>query len=277
MGSVEGHYAVGNILEGIRNAVGGRDSVTVDELKAVDEFHIGGRTASERFFPQLGLVEGQKILDIGAGIGGGARFAADRYGVTVTGIDLTPEYVEVGEELNRWSGMEGRVTLEVGDATDLRFSDASFDGAFTMHVLMNIADKAKVFSEVFRVLKPGSVFGIYDVVKYGEGEITFPVPWATDSSESFLATIDEYRNGLADAGFEVESVTDRYEFGAAFFTSVREKLRAAGGPPPLGIHLLMGSDSPEKVENITENLVDGLIAPFQGKGTQINTNEEGYS
>ena len=261
MGSVERHYAVGNILDGIRSALDKEGPVSVDDLKAVDEFHIGGRIASERFFSRLGFTKGQNILDIGAGIGGGARFAADRFGVNVTGVDLTPEYVEVGEELNRWSGMEGRVKLEVGDATDLRFPDASFDGAFTMHVLMNVSDKAKVFSEVFRVLRPGSVFGIYDVVKYGKGEIRFPVPWATDASESFLATIDEYKKGLESAGFEVDSVTDRYEFGVEFFTSVRDKLRAAGGPPPLGIHLLMGSNAPEKVENITENLLAGLVAP----------------
>lgn len=263
MGSVERHYAVGNILEGIRDVLGKDGPVSVDELKAVDEFHIGGRLASERFFSKFGFKEGQEILDIGAGIGGGARFAADRFRVRVTGVDLTREYVEAGDELNRWSGMEELVKLEVGDATDLKFPDASFDGAFTMHVLMNVADKSKVFAEVFRVLRPGSLFGIYDVVKRADGEISFPVPWATDASDSFLCSVDEYKEALTGAGFEIESVTDRYEISLEFFRAAREKLGAAGGPPALGIHLLMGSNAAEKVANMTGNLNAGLLGPAE--------------
>jgi len=264
MKKVEEHYAVGNILEAIKAALGPeQENLSVEELSAVDEFHIGGRIASKHFFPKLGFTPGQKILDVGAGIGGGARFAAHNYGVEVTGVDLTAEYIEVGKEINRWTGMEDRVTLFTGDALDLDLPDGDFDGAFTMHVFMNVEDKKKAFSEVSRVLKPGAVFGIYDVMKTDPREITYPVPWATDASTSFVSTPEEYTDALETAGFAVESVTDRGEFASAFFTAVIEKLAAAGGPPALGIHLLMGANAREKVENITRNLVDGLVAPYE--------------
>ena len=264
MKKVEEHYAVGNILEAIKAALGTEQkNLAVDELSAVDEFHIGGRIASKHFFPKLGLMPGQKILDVGAGIGGGARFAAHDYGVTVTGVDLTAEYIEVGNELNRWTAMEDRVALFTGDATDLDLPDTEFDGAFTMHVYMNIENKQKAFSEVSRVLKPGAVFGIYDVMKKDEREIRYPVPWATDASTSFVSTPEEYADALETAGFAVESVTDRGEFATTFFNAVMEKLAAAGGPPALGIHLLMGANAREKVENITWNLSEGIIAPYE--------------
>lgn len=267
MNEIERHYAVGNILSAIKDALSalGRseNNLSVDDLSAVDEFHIGGRIASEHLFKQLGIGAGDHILDLGAGIGGGARFAADRYGASVTGIDLTAEYVEAGREMNEWVGISDRVELRVGDAIDLKFPDEFFDGAFTMHVLMNVEDKAKAFSEAYRVLKPGAVFGIYDVMKYGEGDIRFPVPWATDGSASFLATANGYVSELEAAGFTVEAVNDRHEFGVGFFKKVMERLKTAGGPPAFGLHLLMGSNAKEKVENLTANLIEGLVAPFE--------------
>lgn len=263
MNSIERHYGTGKILEAIRSGLIAAEkdigALAVDDVSDIDEFHLGGRLASEHFFPKLGLRSGQKILDIGAGIGGGARYAADRFGVNVTGIDLTDEYVQAGREISSWTGMTGKVELLAGDATELEFEDASFDGAFTMHVLMNIEDKAKVFSEAQRVLKPGSVFGIYDIVKRGSGPVAFPVPWANDPSDSFLASPDEYAADLGSAGFEIEEIEDRYDFAIGYFKMVREKI-ASGGLPPLGIHLLMGESAKEKLGNVAGNLEAGLIS-----------------
>jgi ubiquinone/menaquinone biosynthesis C-methylase UbiE len=267
MSNIEEHYTQGNIREAILGGLEklGKpiDSVTVRDLSAADEFHIGGRKASEHFFERLGFGKGQKILDIGAGAGGSARFAADHFEVHVTGIDLTPEYVETGRELNRWVGMDERVELQVGDATALAYSEESFDGAYSMHVFMNVPDKKAAFAEAFRVLRPGSVFGIYDVMRTGEGTILYPVPWAGSESTSFLATPEEYVLALEAAGFKIEAIEDRGEFAVGFFKMVREKLAAAGGPPPLGVHLLMGANAGEKVENLTVNLMNGVVAPFE--------------
>ncbi|REJ76162.1 MAG: class I SAM-dependent methyltransferase [Acidobacteria bacterium] len=261
---IERHYGTGRILEAIKQGLQatGKDlgNLRVDDVSDVDEFHLGGRVASEHFFPKLSLQPGQRILDVGAGIGGGARFAADTYGVSVTGIDLTSEYVQAGREISDWTGMSEKVELNVGDATHLEFDDASFDGAFTMHVLMNIENKATAFAEVYRVLKPGSVFGIYDIVQRDPGDIAFPVPWADEASSSFLSTSEEYVSELESAGFNVEKVEDRYEFALGYFKMVREKMANAGGPPPLGIHLLMGESAKTKLGNVAGNLEAGLIS-----------------
>src|SRR5262249_10542157 len=143
----------------------------------VDEFHIGGRKASADFLDQLSFNDQTKVLDVGCGLGGPARFVAHRYGSQVTGIDLTPEYVETRNRLCKWVGLAERISLHQGSALAMPFMEASFDGAYMMHVGMNIEDKETLASEVARVLRPGSVFGIYDVMRTGFGELAFPVPW----------------------------------------------------------------------------------------------------
>jgi ubiquinone/menaquinone biosynthesis C-methylase UbiE len=265
--AVAAHYSIGDILgrieAGLKKTGSNVASVTVDELSLVDEFHIGGRGATEHFFPQLEFESGKSVLDIGCGIGGGARFAAAKYDVKVEGVDLTDSYIEAGKVLNKWVGMEDQVSLQIGDAMSLSYSDESFDGAFTMHVCMNIEDKVSVFEEAFRVLKPGSVFGVYDVTKYSDGDCVFPLPWASDETTSFLATSDQYVQALESAGFIVESVVDRHEFAVEFFEAVKAKMADADGPPPLGIHVLMGADASTKVKNLTSNLLRGVVAPFE--------------
>lgn len=173
--SVATHYSVGDIVglikSGLEKTGKSTESVTVDDLSLVDEFHIGGRIASEHFFDGLGFSSEDHLLDVGCGIGGAARYVADRTGSRVTGIDLTDEYIQAGAVMNRWVGLEENVRLEVGIATSLDLPDESFDGAYTMHVFMNVEDKLSGFKEVFRVLKPGTVFGVYDIMKYGDSII----------------------------------------------------------------------------------------------------------
>lgn len=264
---VSQHYTHGDLVAAIRRGLGAlgktTDSVTVDDLAPVDEFHIGGRRASEDFLDQLELDGDRHALDIGCGLGGAARFAASRYGCQVTGIDLTPEYVETANEACGWVGLADRVRAQQGSALALPFADGSFDRAYMLHVGMNIADKAKLCSEVGRVLKGGSLFGIYDVMLTGDGELTYPVPWATTASSSAVAPPGEYRDALEKAGFAVVAERNRREFALAFFDQLRARTAAAGGPPPLGLHILMGRNTPEKVQNMIANIASGRIAPVE--------------
>jgi ubiquinone/menaquinone biosynthesis C-methylase UbiE len=261
------HYAHGGLLEAIRAGVASlgksADTVTVDDLAPVDEFHIGGRKASEDFLVQLGLSAGMHILDVGCGLGGTARFVASCYRSRVTGIDLTGEYVETGNTLCRWVGLAHRISLHQGSALAMPFADRSFDGAYMLHVGMNIEDKEKLAQEVARGLRPGSRFGIYDVMRTGPGDLAYPVPWAAMAELSAVAEPDEYRSALQAAGFAVTAERNRRDFALAFFTELRAKTAAAGGPPPLGLHLLMGSNTPDKVQNMIDNISAGCIAPVE--------------
>jgi ubiquinone/menaquinone biosynthesis C-methylase UbiE len=265
--SVAAHYTQGQLLDRILSgveAIGKTPAtVTVDELAPVDEFHIGGRQASEDFISQLELSADDHTLDVGCGIGGTSRFVASRFGCRVTGVDLTPEFVSTGQSLCDWVGLSNQVELHQGDATAMPFTDESFDAAFMLHVGMNIANKAGLFSEVYRLIKPRAIFGIYDVMQTSGEALTYPVPWSSVPGTSALATQEQYIEDLEQAGFGVIKIRDRREFAAEFFAETRRRMEQAGGAPPLGVHIAMGESAPIKIRNMVDNIAAGRVSPVE--------------
>jgi len=265
--SVAGHYTRDGLIEAI---VAGLDrlgltpeTAGLDDLAPVDEFHIGGRTATEAFLDRMDLDPADHVLDVGCGLGGASRFAARRYGCRVTGIDLTQVYVDTGTVLCAWLGLSDRVSLECGDATAAPYADGAFDAAYMLHVGMNIADKVELARELYRLVRPGGKAGIYDVMRVGSGALTFPVPWATQAQGSALATPREYRDALAGAGFRIVAERNRRDFAVEFFARLKAASARAEGPPPLGLHILMGETAAAKIENMVENIARNRIAPVE--------------
>lgn len=251
------------IIAALKAAGKNPERLVPSDLSPVDEFHIGGREATVEFAEQMGTRPGMHLLDIGSGLGGASRYFAHERGCRVTGVDLTEDYVRVAASLAKRVGLADRVDYRSGSALALPFAPASFDGAYMLHVCMNIEDKATLFSGVRRVLKPGGVFGIYDVMREGEGALSFPVPWAAGAETSFVESADTYRRLLERAGFEVLKGHSRRDFAKEFFRQMRARAAASGGPPPLGLHLLMGAETPQKVANMIDNFERGLIAPTE--------------
>ena len=264
---VAGHYTHGALLEAIRAGVKklGKTTATisVEDLAPVDEFHIGGRVATESFLSQLDISRQHHVLDVGCGLGGGSRFAAHHYGCHVTGIDLTQEYVDAGTELCNWVGLSDQVSLRQGDATASEYQDQLFDRAFMMHVGMNIADKKSLARELFRVVVPGGRVGIYDVMGVGDGDLVFPVPWAMSPQGSAVSSAAEYKSALEDAGFRITGERNRRDFALQFFHRLTAQAANTQGPPALGLHILMGETAPVKIRNMVENISRHLIAPLE--------------
>ena len=244
MDEIARHYGDDALLERIISAVESAgldlDGLSVDDLAPVDEFHIGGRAATEDLLQSAQIAPGSRVLDVGSGVGGTARYLATTGSHTVTGVDLTPEYVQVANALNRLVGLDGSVSIQRADVRELPFPSASFDAAVMLHVGMNIDDKRAAFAEVARVLVDGGRFAIYDITGPREAEIDFPVPWAATRHSSFLATADEYVDALESSGYVVDRVASRADFARQFFTELR---RRTGPPPPLGVHVLMGDEA----------------------------------
>ncbi len=263
---ISDHYAREGLLDAIRRglAVMGKseETVTADDLAALDEFHVGGRQATEDLLDQLHIAADNCVLDIGCGIGGPARLAARRYGARVTGIDATESYVETGRVLNEWLGLANRVTLHHGSALALPFPDKSFDAAYMLHVGMNIADKATLCAEVHRVLRPGGTFGVYDLMRTGEDDIAYPVPWSRVPETCAVARPADYRATLQAAGFTIAAERDRRDFALAFLEQARARA-AAGTAPVLSIQLLMGETATDKLRNMVIAIRAGIIAPVE--------------
>ncbi|RUZ78597.1 methyltransferase domain-containing protein [Mesorhizobium sp. M7A.F.Ca.US.006.01.1.1] len=241
-------------------------NLRASDLKAVDEFHIGGVAATRELIDQMGLKPAAALLDIGSGIGGPARFVANSVGADVTGIDLTQSYVDIATSLSKRTGLAGKTRFVQGSALDMPFKNASFDAAVILHVGMNLADKAKLMSETARVLKPGGVFAVYDVMRLKAGALTYPLPWATDEAMSFVAAPDDYRSAATAAGFSVTAERPRGAFAIEFFATVRAQMAAAqaeGRKPPPGVGLVMGENARTKIANLTAALEGGILAPVE--------------
>jgi SAM-dependent methyltransferase len=260
------HYAAYDVLNRIRAGLAEMgqdpDRISPDVLKPVDEFHIGGAEATAALLDKLELRPEMEVLDIGSGIGGPARLIATRYGCRVTGVDLTPHFVETARALSAMCGMTERVRFEVGSAVALPLPDASFDLALLLHVGMNVPDKAALFREAHRVLREGGTFAVYDVMRTGSGNPEFPVPWAETPDLSALETPEAYRAAAQAAGFTLTAEEDRREVALEFFSRLQAQA-GSGAPPPLGLHTLMGATVKQKVANMIAAIRAGSIAPVQ--------------
>ena len=234
---------------------------TLDQLAPLDEFHVGGRAATIDLFSHLGLGEGMRVLDVGCGLGGPARFCASTNRCNVVGIDLTPSYVAAAVELTRRVGLSESVEIHVGSAFDPPFAKRSFDAAYMLHVGMNIGDKTGLFAGIHRLLRPGARFGIYDLARDDIGDLTFPMPWATTADTSFVATRASYEQSLASAGFAIEAATNREDLAAA---AVAQFDRLSDGPPPpVSLALVMGDTFATKVANLRAALASGVLVPVE--------------
>ena len=235
---------------------------TAIDLSTGDEFHLGGLPATAALAKDLGLAPGMHVLDVGCGIGGPARYFAEAHTCRVTGIDLTEEFVQVAAELTRRCGLADRVAFRHGSALDLPFDAATFDAATLIHVGMNISDKARLFEELRRVLKPGALFCVYEVMRAGEGDLPYPMPWAQSVETSFVETPEAYRRLLSAAGFTIEREENRRAFVLDLAREMRAKIEK-DGLPALNQHVLIGPAARERLGNVMATLERGMIAPIE--------------
>lgn len=260
---VEAHYQNESLEADILAALvaAGKDlnNLKPEDLAPFDEFHIRGRKATLEMARELNLSANSRALDIGSGLGGPSRCLAQEFDCHVTGIDLSRVYCQVADMLAKRLGLDSRVSYCHGNAVDMPFDDAAFDLLWTQHVSMNIADKDALYREMWRVLKPGGKLAFYDVLEGFGGPVYYPVPWARESSTSFLVSPELFRKALEEIGFEILLWRDTTETCRSWFSHLGDKIRTEGYPP-LGIHLLLGPDFRIMAQNQVRNLDEGRIA-----------------
>jgi ubiquinone/menaquinone biosynthesis C-methylase UbiE len=243
LGPVREHYAsegvVARVLTALRNVNGPQVPITPDTLAPIDHFHGKGAIATEELATILQPKASDHVLDIGRGIGGPARWIAAKYGCRITGVDLTPGFCEAARELNSLTGLAARINILHCSALAIPVSGASFDGAYSQAVLMNISDKPSFLREAFRVLRPGGLLALSFVGSGPAGEPYYPLPWAATAATSFLATLNEVRSDLLGAGFEIVTLCDTSTEVAAALAPMLSKLETEG-LPPLGEHVVTG-------------------------------------
>lgn len=265
MAGLKTHYSANDIeariLSALRAAgLNPEQRLSPVELGALDHFHTGGFRASLVLRDSARIRAEDRVLDIGAGLAGPARMLAASPGCRVDCIDLSPDYCVAASLLNRLTGLGDRINVHEGSALDIPFPDDLFDVVWMQNVGMNIAEKRRLYQELYRVLKPDGRFAFQEMVA-GEGPTTyFPLPWATDPGENFLISLEEMRALLAQSGLF-----------AAYFEDVSNAplpAPATGTPEnaaqaPLSLSVYV-NDLAQKAENATRSLQEGQIRLVRG-------------
>jgi SAM-dependent methyltransferase len=255
---VRAHYSPTDLTGRIKSALATIKSEdqpwTVDQLASLDQFHIRGILATAELANSARVAPLTRILDLGCGIGGPARYLAATFGCQVTGVDLSPAFVDAANYLTARCGLSDRARFQVGDALHLPFDDAAFDVVFLQHVAMNIENRFALYAEVGRILAPAGRFVTYDVV-LRDGDVLYPTPWARDASTSFLLHEGDTRATLEQAGFKALLWHDDSETALDWFKAVQ------AGPPPNGLNLavVMGPDFPATTASLARNIRENRL------------------
>jgi SAM-dependent methyltransferase len=270
---MRGHYDQAGLLErilaGLKALGKDLDSLTHEDLAPADEFHSQGRTATRALAELAQIPPGSRVLDVGSGLGGPARYLAATRNCNVTGIDLTPEFCAVANELSRLTRLADRTRFQVGDALELPFEDAQFDVVWTIQMQMNIQDKRRLYAGFARVLKPGGLFVCQDICAGTGAPLDLPVPWASLPEQSHLSDSESLGGLVRGAGLRERVWRDITQEVVAARKAQQAQAQASGGGgpgafPPLGMHLVLGDQAAAKMSNSAGNTDAGRIVFIQG-------------
>lgn len=238
------------------------NSVTVEQLAPVDHFHARGFPATIELADALPIKEGDRLVDIGCGLGGPARYLAKRFNCHVDGIDITVPFVDAANKLSALVGMDDAVECLHGDGQKLPYDDELFDGGYALHVTMNVPDRNVFFGEALRVLRPGAFFALTEHGLGEVGEPHHPMPWSEDGSGAYLMRPADTVAALKKAGFteiEVTNTGEKYLQGYKRAIELAEK----GEAPVFGTHILLGKLAPQIVRNAARNIEERRTHPVQ--------------
>ena len=264
--------AVGQTIGRLLSEQPGLDLSADGALDGLDQFHLGGAAATDLLIGSLSLAAGDRVLDVGSGFGGPARQVARRTGARVTGVDITPAYVDAARDLAARTGLRDLVDFQVADVATFE-PDPPFQAAITMHVQMNVQDKAAWFAQIARCLAPGAPLAVWEICQprpagqpwptQPRPALSWPMPWSLDGTDSFVAPAGSLRASIEQGGFTTTEWTNETAWVQAWIT----KSFANGLPAGPALPMLL-DDGYTRVINAAAAIGDGSLEIWRGALTR---------
>src|SRR5215471_18285129 len=135
--------------------IGPADPIAPEQLFHLDQWHYHGTAAIDAAARSLALAPASRVLEVGSGIGGPARYLAHTVGCHVTALELQPKVHAIAADLTRRCGLDGRVAHVCGDALSYPMSDADFDAIVSWLALLHIPDRGRLLARLAQALRPG--------------------------------------------------------------------------------------------------------------------------
>jgi SAM-dependent methyltransferase len=245
------------VLDALRSAGRDVEAIDSDDLAGLDEFHALGRAGTLALAQLARIAPGERVLDVGAGIGGPARALARHFDVHVTAVDPTARFARLAASLTARSGLSRRVTVVQADGATLPFPAGAFDVVWTLAVWQSVEDKDALAREVRRVLAPTGRVAMLELVGDGR-DLDFPVPWGDSAADSFVPTEAGLRSVLERAGLRVDHWLTGDAAQAALAEAAGDPDRMTIGLPGVGLDLLM-PDHDERLAGLVRNVEDGRV------------------
>ena len=263
---IDKFWTRGNLKERINHALSDSDlnksNLKIEDLHPIDQYHARGIAATRDLAEKVSIKENETIIDVGCGLAGPARFFADKFKCNVVGVDITPAFIEVGNDFNKRTNMHDKVSLYVTDGKSLPFENNQFDAAISQHVTMNVENRELFFTEIFRVLKKDTFFAFSEHGLGPRGKPYFPLPWADDEKMSFLLDPEKTIELLKEIGFKSISFMETGEkYMEGYEKSI--KTNSSSKKPILGMHVIGGPTMYDRQKNSMLSIKEKRTLPFE--------------
>ncbi len=225
------------ILAKLRRGRGDLQNLTPEDLWPHDQDHFGGTVATDELVNEAGITEGAEVVDFCAGLGGTVRYLAHRYGVNVTGIELTPARVAGAQELIHHVGLQKRCRVLEGDISAVALPDNSADLVISQEAFCHVPNLERAFSEAHRILKRGGRLAFTDWVANEQlNSSDAELVWEGLALQP-LQSLESYQTMVKAAGFSIQIVRDLtqewipiLQARLQMYRELQKEARATGAP-----------------------------------------------
>ncbi len=233
--------------------------LSIDQLLRFDQIHAGGLTATKKISELINITPRSKVLEMGGGIGGVARFLAKNFGSFIVNLDLSLTYSITGHMLTQMTEEKPEVYFVCADATTIPFQKEEFDLIWMQHINMNISDKDRLLKEINRVLKKEGVLIFHEwFVRDEKVELCYPLPWSDSEQFSFLTSFENFIALAEASGLKKVFVKDDTESSLNFYRKIYEN-KAFMNP------VFKERDAERIFRNIIGQIEEGKLICIYGK------------